>query len=519
MRPKLLILILFGLCGLSANATTYYVANAGSDSNNGTSMSVPWRTIAHVNAQIFGGGDSILFHRGDIWREQLVPPSSGSSGSVITFGVYGSGNLPIISGADLVNAFSVYSGSVYVASVAWSPRELLLDDTVIGRVVGSRVALTSNNEWFYSSGSLYLYSTSNPNSRKVEAQRRFYGVRITGVNYVTISGIAESLAVTGLDVHNADHITMCDGSANYNTSAGYYPADGGATNVLLCRFTAHDNGAVSADDNAVGIGGLGNASSNITVDSGNLYGSFHENIEIAPTDTGASVTGVVISNNIIHDGRAGGIRVSGKGHSVTIQSNLIYSNSGHGIVEIAGTSGSGTTTLLVYNNTIHGNARNGFYLDGSTITLRNNIFSQNGTAVGWHEISTTPATTLTSDYNDWYHSARGNFMLWNRTDGTFAQWKTNSSQDAHSISADPRFTSAGSDFTLLSSSPAINAGSNLGSAYQNDLLPGSVWPGNVLTGNQNSFGAGWEMGAYIYTGRVGIMVSPGVKFSAPTGMQ
>jgi hypothetical protein len=425
----------------------------------------------------------------------------------------------MISGADLVNTFSAYSGNVYVAPVTWSPRDLLLDEKVIGKLVGSREALRSNDEWFYSGGFLYLYSASNPNSRKVEAQRRFYGVQIAGVNIVTISGMVESIAVIGLDVHNADHITMCDGSANYNSSAGYYPADGGATNVLLCRFTAHDNGAAPGDDNAVGIGGLGKASSNITVDRGNLYGSFNENIEVAPTDTGASVPGVVISNNIIHDGLVGGIRISGNGHSVTIQSNLIYSNAGHGIVAIAGTTGSGTTTLLINNNTIHGNARNGFYFDGSTIMLMNNISSQNDTAGGWYEISTTPATTLTSDSNDWHHPSGENFMSWHGMEGTSAEWKTYSRQDGHSIDADPKFTHARSDFTLLPGSPAVGAGSNLGSIYQSDLLPGSLWPGNVSTGNQNRFGPGWEMGAYLYRGRRGSRAGPGVKSDTGTGTQ
>jgi hypothetical protein len=77
MRLKLLILFLIGLCGHPANATTYYVASTGSDSNNGTSMRTPCRTIAHVNAQSFRAGDSILFHRGDTWREQLAPPIVG----------------------------------------------------------------------------------------------------------------------------------------------------------------------------------------------------------------------------------------------------------------------------------------------------------------------------------------------------------------------------------------------------------------------------------------------------------
>ena len=41
--------------------TVYYVSNSGSDSNNGTSTSTPWKTIAHVDAHTFNPGDSVLF--------------------------------------------------------------------------------------------------------------------------------------------------------------------------------------------------------------------------------------------------------------------------------------------------------------------------------------------------------------------------------------------------------------------------------------------------------------------------
>src|ERR1039458_6877603 len=87
----LLILILLGQ---PLWATTYYVANAGSDSNNGTSSGTPWRTIAKVNGSSFSAGDSFLFNKGDTWREQLNPPSSGSVGNVITTGAYGPGAAP-----------------------------------------------------------------------------------------------------------------------------------------------------------------------------------------------------------------------------------------------------------------------------------------------------------------------------------------------------------------------------------------------------------------------------------------
>ena len=99
MNKALLLLL---LTVSASHAATYYVDNCiviGSDSNNGTNASTPWLTIAHVNSQTFNPGDSILFQRGCIWHEKLLPPSSGSSVSQITFADYGSGNKPILDGA------------------------------------------------------------------------------------------------------------------------------------------------------------------------------------------------------------------------------------------------------------------------------------------------------------------------------------------------------------------------------------------------------------------------------------
>ena len=88
---------------LPARATTYYVDNCvapGSDSNNGTSTATAWLTVAHVNAQSFNPGDSVLFQRTCVWYgTSLTIPSGGSSGSPITFGAYGTGANPILKGS------------------------------------------------------------------------------------------------------------------------------------------------------------------------------------------------------------------------------------------------------------------------------------------------------------------------------------------------------------------------------------------------------------------------------------
>jgi M6 family metalloprotease-like protein len=84
----------------SGSGTTYYVdATSGSDSNTGLTTSSPWKTINKVNTSIFLPGDSILFKRGQMWQETLIPPSSGTSGNNITFGAYATGDLPKIDGS------------------------------------------------------------------------------------------------------------------------------------------------------------------------------------------------------------------------------------------------------------------------------------------------------------------------------------------------------------------------------------------------------------------------------------
>lgn len=91
-------------------ATNYYIdATSGNDSNNGLSPSTAWKTIAKVNNSSFMPSDSVLFKRGEMWREQLRISSNGSSAARITYGAYGQGDEPIIDGGnsrECINAIS-----------------------------------------------------------------------------------------------------------------------------------------------------------------------------------------------------------------------------------------------------------------------------------------------------------------------------------------------------------------------------------------------------------------------------
>ena len=81
MRIRLVLAVasLFLVAG-PAWATTFYVDCAGGiDTNDGLSPATAWKTVAKVNGSTFAAGDQILFKRGGIWNESLVPPSSGAS--------------------------------------------------------------------------------------------------------------------------------------------------------------------------------------------------------------------------------------------------------------------------------------------------------------------------------------------------------------------------------------------------------------------------------------------------------
>lgn len=115
---KLIITILF-LYNATANCTIYYVSNAGSDLANGTSTGTSWQTCAKVNAETFVVGDQILFNRGDIWNEKIIPPSSGSEDNSITFGAYGIGEKPIITGFQSIT-LSDQGGNIWSATATSS---------------------------------------------------------------------------------------------------------------------------------------------------------------------------------------------------------------------------------------------------------------------------------------------------------------------------------------------------------------------------------------------------------------
>lgn len=123
--------------------TTYYVENGGNDGAAGTTPGAAWATISKVNGESYSAGDEILFNRGDVWREQLTIPSAGSADNPLTFGAYGSGDLPKITGTDLLTTWTLYTGNIYSATYnnGIDTYLLLEDDIPLQRIAGTGTTL------------------------------------------------------------------------------------------------------------------------------------------------------------------------------------------------------------------------------------------------------------------------------------------------------------------------------------------------------------------------------------------
>ncbi len=116
-----LFLLTFLLFSLSTTATTYYLSSSsGSDYNSGTDPSSPWQSINKINSISLQPGDNVLFKRGDTFYGSLKISNSGSTGNPITFGAYGSGNKPILTGFTTVSSWRNVGGNIWESTNAIS---------------------------------------------------------------------------------------------------------------------------------------------------------------------------------------------------------------------------------------------------------------------------------------------------------------------------------------------------------------------------------------------------------------
>lgn len=498
-------------------ARIYYVdCAAPDDSKDGLSPATAWRTLAKVNRSSFSAGDSVLFNRGCTWREQLTIPSSGSSGSPITFGDYGSGAVPTIAGSDAITDWIEDSGSgiapsipqVYSAPSSFMPVALFRSGAMLASAKPAFNQLNKDGDWYYDGAHLYLYSTHDPATDLLEATNgnRSYGICVAARSYVTIQHIQVRQA-SGFNVEtNASKWIIYSGVESLQAQSSGFNIENGSTFITIGDGSRiHDNGLGQLGDrNGIGIGSFGDGSSNITVQDSDIYHNLNHNIEVARTDKNAVMAHLIFQRNRIHDGVAAGIYIGGAHTGVSVNYNQIYKNAHQGLILAEGTGQPtpGSPTIEVYNNDIWGNGTAGGMTNanvvfpsnstaGATLFLNNIVAEANG-----DEMQVMPGADYSGDYNLFYRSTGNAIISWHNTKYNLVGYRATSLQDTHSAGLSPKLKDpVNGDFSLLPGSAAINAGTNLGSPNNWALDPRSIFPWSLA--DQNTFSK-WVIGSFAY---------------------
>jgi|688.fasta_scaffold30762_7 hypothetical protein len=154
---KRLVLFLAIFASTLSNAATYYVSPSGNDSNNGTTITTPWKTIGKVNTRQLVAGDQILFERGGTFRGTLNINYSGTDGNPILVSAYGSGINPTLLGSQLTSNWVLHQGNIWKTQInATQVVHLFFNDSLM------TIAKYPNNGW--------LRNTQGTNSQITDNQ-------------------------------------------------------------------------------------------------------------------------------------------------------------------------------------------------------------------------------------------------------------------------------------------------------------------------------------------------------------
>ena len=390
----------------------YYVDSiGGSDTNPGTSIKKPWKSLAHVHATDFPPGSIINFKRGSSWNEELFIDTPGVNGKPVTFTAYGDGEPPIFSN----------SGH----GLTWATAIFIQADWVI--VEGLLVRDAQDVGVYIANGSDHNLVRDNE-----------------------VTGVGQGIAVHG----------------QYN---------------LITRNTIHDLRMVK--NTPGGIDDYG--ATGVVLDNSNNEVSYNRMIRCIAASYDFGVDGGAVewygnaSNNYVHHNwaseNAGFLEVGvGSVQEARVAYNVSINNGRFSLINLTGNFASYVTNFRVENNTLieQVEGERGWVVFGfegnpaaNTFLTRNNIiYAENLQAI-------SNKTTFSHDHNLYFLN---NVTALGFNLGTGEQI------------ADPKFVDLGNyDLHLNSSSPAIDAGIDLGFLFDFDNRPVPV---NILP----------DLGAYEY---------------------
>ncbi|MEM6964466.1 MAG: 3-coathanger stack domain-containing protein [Bacteroidota bacterium] len=452
MRTNLLITIVFSLAYFSNTyAQSFYVSNTGNDSNPGTFNS-PWKTFQKAcNAATPG---STVYLRDGTYKKAWLNVT-GSSGNFITFKSYNSEQVYIdggstntqtellvinnksyirISNLHFRNAMGNYSSGIYIAN---GSHHIEILDNKISHINFS----TDPNAAVSSFTNSYPFIVYNQNPTNACHHILVKGNEIadcrTGFSEaLTLNGNVDGFEVSNNKVHDITNIGI-DLAGGYGTSPN--PLNDMARNGIVKENEVYN--CVSAY--AVSAGIYVDGGQDIIVER-NICHHNGRGFEVGCEELNHETKNIIVRDNISYLNKEAGIGIGGYNYPST---------------------GKVTNSQILNNTFYHNNTSNIF--DGELLieytencTVKNNIFYATNTE-DLLIVTRLNSTGIVLDYNLYYHSCgtANSYVDWEGNVWSYADYLTNTGQDANSLFDNPNFTDVGAnDFTLNINSPAVNSG-------------------------------------------------------------
>lgn len=485
-----------GITGAASGPRSYYVdATGGNDSNPG-SLAAPFQTLSKVNSLTLNPGESVLLKKGQTWKAQnILVPSSGAAGKVITFGAYGTGANPIIDPTSRFTDFTLHSGAIWKRTDTNDPAQVFGDG--VRMTWSADVAGLAAGRWCKVAGVVYVWCSDggNPNSGhtiEYALSAQNLAVDFNGKSYITFDSIDVTKSNT------AAYITFSTGTTNFviknctvswsanrsiliGTNANVtwtYPTDG-----LIYNVIGHDS-----LDPDFWIGHC----SRVIVENCETYnvGKDYVNKNYSATGThfpdgilvSAEAIDCVVRHCYVHDmfagvglldERSGGLKstrtIFERNHVDTSGTSLVaikiegdnhicrsnWVNAGTGTAVMLGATTPATPSVL--NNTLVSATAAGHSMDTSSqpgLTFKNNIVIRAGATNRYISVAAPAQTNFVASNNLYYGASTGRWF-WGPTEyTTLATWQTGSGKDANAVNADPVFVTANTNVHLQTTSPA-----------------------------------------------------------------
>jgi len=460
-----------------AGGASYYVSTTGSDTAAGT-LSQPWRTIQR-GANAAAAGDTVHV-RGGVYEERLtLTGKSGTATQPIIIRSY-EGETAVLdqngvtppNGASALIRLHNCSHIIIQGLELRNYKTAVTNKVPIGVLVsggGSGVKLLGNKiHAIWQSYAVLNSFAANAHGVLVSGNaataiigfvmegNEVYDLRLGASEAVALNGNVTHFVLRNNIVRDCNNIGidfighegtnsnasldvarngLCVGNVVFNIDSQYNPAYGG-------NFTTGGGDSTRA---AAGIYVDGGA--DILIERNHVY---HCNfgIEVGSEHNGKRATGITVRNNLVRRNHVGGIFIGGYAASV-----------------------GGTTNSTFTHNTLYQNDTSGY--GGGQIALQHNITTTQikhnimvcNSSTGQFVLKTNTTGSFAAGAINWnvysgFNSAFAEFIWQDVYREGFAAWRSASGQDANSLYvASVGFSNAAAaDFTLLSTSPAVDAG-------------------------------------------------------------